>query len=133
MDQTNPCLVCGPHRYISFAPFAISPETASAAGVHHIVSDKPVHDFLDWILYKGLNKRYVAFAHNAGRFDLQLIVEELVKFEIYPAPKPVRQGNRFITLKVDGHKETPQNGIKRQPQLHSHGTGILSQDVQHCR
>jgi hypothetical protein len=67
LSPQSPCEICGPHRFLSWAPFSI---TANAAeNLHHTNTENPVRLFLEWVLRETNSKFHSqVFAHNAGRF-----------------------------------------------------------------
>jgi hypothetical protein len=64
--DTEGCEICGPHRFLSFAPFDL-PDNSLVD--YHCNTETPVAAFVQWILLEtNANFETQAFAHNAGRF-----------------------------------------------------------------
>jgi hypothetical protein len=66
--KNQQCEICGASRMHTFAPFELPSRNISD---HHVVTENPVGDFIEFLL-KQTNTKFptYAFAHNAGRFGI---------------------------------------------------------------
>ena len=97
------CEICGQHRNITFSPFNYN-ETKND---HKVLTKEPLHDFVEWILFRQ-NKKFatIAFAHFGGRYDMAMIISEIVKNGIHN-PEIIKQGNRLYEMKIKTNTRGP--------------------------
>ncbi|KAL3121003.1 hypothetical protein niasHT_009654 [Heterodera trifolii] len=97
------CSICGPHRAISFSPFDYTETTVD----QKIITQNPLRDFVGWLLFDH-NKKYstVAFAHFGGRYDMTMIIKEVLAQGIHN-PEIIKQGNRLYELKIKDNEHCP--------------------------
>ncbi|KAL3109583.1 hypothetical protein niasHT_016927 [Heterodera trifolii] len=97
------CQICGPHRTITFSPFDYTETTVD----QKIITQNPLRDFVGWLLFEH-TKKYstVAFAHFGGRYDMTMIIKEVLAQGIHN-PEIIKQGNRLYELKIKDNEYCP--------------------------
>ncbi|KAL3087668.1 hypothetical protein niasHT_028974 [Heterodera trifolii] len=97
------CQICGPHRTITFSPFDYTGTTVD----QKIITQNPLRDFVGWLLFEH-TKKYstVAFAHFGGRYDMTMIIKEVLAQGIHN-PDIIKQGNRLYELKIKDNEHCP--------------------------
>ncbi|KAL3116545.1 hypothetical protein niasHT_009953 [Heterodera trifolii] len=97
------CQICGPHRTITFSPFDYTETTVD----QKIITQNPLRDFVGWLLFEH-TKKYstVAFAHFGGRYDMTMIIKEVLAQGIHN-PDIIKQGNRLYELKIKDNEHCP--------------------------
>ena len=89
------CNICGPHRTRTWSPIDFTETKVDK----HVITDNPLKEFTEWILYEPNNKyQTVAFAHFGGRYDCTLIFGELIKQHLVPTL--IRQGNKLYEMTI---------------------------------
>uniref|UniRef100_A0A1I8B938 DNA-directed DNA polymerase n=1 Tax=Meloidogyne hapla TaxID=6305 RepID=A0A1I8B938_MELHA len=102
------CEVCGPHRTITFSQQPYN-DTYSD---QQIISQNPLDDFAQWILYD-LPIKYdtYVYSHFGGRFDMVLVFEKLYNEKINP--ELIMKGNKLYEMKVKQRQNLNPNVIFR--------------------
>ncbi|KAL3106462.1 hypothetical protein niasHT_012201 [Heterodera trifolii] len=101
--QGKNCQICGPHRTITFSPFDYTETTVD----QKVITQQPLREFVQWLLFDH-NKKFptVAFAHFGGRYDMTMIIKEVLAQGIHN-PDIIKQGNRLFELKIKDNEHGP--------------------------
>uniref|UniRef100_A0A1I8BZI5 DNA-directed DNA polymerase n=1 Tax=Meloidogyne hapla TaxID=6305 RepID=A0A1I8BZI5_MELHA len=102
------CEVCGPHRTITFSQQPYNDIYSD----QQIISQNPLDDFAQWILYD-LPIKYdtYVYSHFGGRFDMVLVFEKLYNEKINP--ELIMKGNKLYEMKVKQRQNLNPNVIFR--------------------
>ncbi|KAL3095127.1 hypothetical protein niasHT_027946 [Heterodera trifolii] len=101
--QGKKCQICGPHRTITFSPFDYMETTVD----QKVITQQPLREFVQWLLFDHTKKfPTVAFAHFGGRYDMTMIIKEVLAQGIHN-PDIIKQGNRLYELKIRENEHGP--------------------------